>query len=70
MKAWANGAKLGETSIWHKIRTWEIVDGRVTLVSSWPIHNLPHSINIVCPETDEDSKAWDEFEKENDIDLF
>ncbi len=70
LKAWAKGAKLGETSVWHKIRTWDITDGRVTLVSSWPIHELPHSIDIVCPGTEADGVAWDEFEKENDLELF
>lgn len=70
LKAWAKGAKLGETSVWHKIRTWDITDGRVTLVSSWPIHGLPHSIDIVCPGTEADGVAWDEFEKENDLELF
>lgn len=70
LKAWAKGAKLGETSVWHKIRTWDITDGRVTLVSSWPIHGLPHSIDIVCPGTEADEVAWDEFEKENDLELF
>lgn len=70
LKAWAKGAKLGETSVWHKIRTWDITDGRVTLVSSWPIPGLPHSIDIVCPGTEADGVAWDEFEKENDLELF
>ena len=51
LKAWAKGAKLGEANVWSKIRTWDVAGGKVKLASSWPIHGLPHSINIVCPET-------------------